>query len=155
MSENKEIQNKFLQEKIFEVYKPEKDNLIQILNEVQEHFGYIPKHVQHELSEFLNISLDDIDYACSSASLILSLDSENEDEKDMYECLGKSEDLDTKILIDDSFEVLTDDEKNIIKSRYFEDLTQSEVAKKLNMTQVMVSRYEKKSIDKLREYLSV
>ncbi len=120
---------------------------------IAQKIGKIPSNL--ELSEFLNLSLDDIDYACSSASLILSLDSENEDDKDMYECLGKSEDLDTKILIDDSFEVLTNDEKNIIKSRYFEDLTQSEVAKKLNMTQVMVSRYEKKSIDKLREYLSV
>ncbi len=120
---------------------------------IAQRIGKIPSNL--ELSEFLNLSLDDIEYACSSASLILSLDSENEDDKDMYECLGKSEDLDTKILIDDSFEVLTDDEKKIIKSRYFEDLTQSEVAKKLNMTQVMVSRYEKKSIDKLREYLSV
>lgn len=120
---------------------------------IAQKIGKIPSNL--ELSEFLNLNLDDIEYACSSASLILSLDSENEDDKDMYECLGKSEDLDTKILIDDSFEVLTDDEKKIIKSRYFEDLTQSEVAKKLNMTQVMVSRYEKKSIDKLREYLSV
>lgn len=50
--------------------------------------------------------------------------------------------------------VLTGDEKNIIKSRYYEDLTQSEVAKKLNMTQVMVSRYEKRSLEKMYNYLS-
>ena len=57
---SKELQDKFLKEKIFDVYKPEKDNLIQILNEVQEHFGYIPKHVQHELSEFLNMPMAEI-----------------------------------------------------------------------------------------------
>ena len=51
--------------------------------------------------------------------------------------------------------VLNEDEKNIIKSRYYEDLTQQEVARKLNMTQVMVSRYEKKSINKMREYLTM
>ena len=27
-------------EEIFSIYKPEKDNLIQILNEIQEHYGY-------------------------------------------------------------------------------------------------------------------
>ncbi len=115
--------------------------------------GKIPSN--YELSLFLEVSLDDIEYACSSANIILSLDMENEDDKSIYECLGKSEDLDTKILISDSFEVLTDDEKQIMQSRYFEDLTQSEVAKKLNMTQVMVSRYEKKSIEKMRQYLTI
>ncbi len=114
--------------------------------------GKIPSNL--ELSEFLDISLEMVENACNSANIILSLDSENDFDKSIYECIGKSEDLDTKIFINDSFEVLTNDEKNIIKSRYFEDLTQSEVARKLNMTQVMVSRYEKKSIDKLREYLT-
>ncbi len=44
-------------------------------------------------------------------------------------------------------------QKEIIRSRYFEDLTQSEVAKKLHMTQVMVSRYEKKSLEKMRSQM--
>ena len=55
-----EIQRKFLEEKIFAIYKPEKDNLIQILNEVQEHFGYIPKYTQLKLSEFLKMPLAEI-----------------------------------------------------------------------------------------------
>ena len=50
---------------------------------------------------------------------------------------------------------LTEDEKNIIMSRYYEDLTQCEVARKLSMSQVMVSRYEKKGIEKMRNYLSL
>ena len=54
-----EIQDKFLNQ-IFQTYKPEKDNLIQILNEVQEHFGYIPKYTQKELSEFLKIPMAEI-----------------------------------------------------------------------------------------------
>ncbi len=57
---SKEMQDKFLKENIFEIYKPEKDNLIQILNEVQEHFGYIPKHTQEQLSEFLNMPMAEI-----------------------------------------------------------------------------------------------
>ena len=41
-------------------YKPEKDNLIQILNSVQEHYGYIPKHAQEEISEYLNMPMAEI-----------------------------------------------------------------------------------------------
>lgn len=109
-----------------------------------------------ELSEFLGLSLETIEMACMSASTILSLDASEDDEGSVYEFIGaKNEDLDTKIMVDDSFAVLNDDEKSIIKSRYFEDLTQSEVAKKLNMTQVMVSRYEKKGIDKMRAFLQM
>lgn len=109
-----------------------------------------------ELAEFLGLSLDDVNMACMSANAIISLDADNEDARNAYECISsKEEDVDTKILVDDSFAVLNDDEKNIIKSRYYENLTQQEVAKKLNMTQVMVSRYEKKGISKMRDYLTL
>ena len=47
-------------EKLFEEYLPEKDNLIQMLNEVQERYGYVPMHVQKELSEFLNVPMAEI-----------------------------------------------------------------------------------------------
>ena len=47
-------------ENLFQVYLPEKDNLIQMLNEIQEHYGYVPMHVQKELSEFLNIPMAEI-----------------------------------------------------------------------------------------------
>ena len=108
-----------------------------------------------ELSEFLGLPLDDINMALNSANIIMSLDSKIDDEKSIYESIGTKEDFDTKILINDSLAVLNDSERNIIRSRYFDDLTQSEVAKKLNMTQVMVSRYEKKGINKMREYLTM
>lgn len=109
-----------------------------------------------ELSEFLGLPLEQIEMACASASEIMSLDNNTDEARNAYECIsGKVEDIDTKILIDDSFEVLTDEEKAIMRSRYYEDLTQQEVARKLNMTQVMVSRYEKKSINKMRDYLTL
>ena len=47
-------------EKLFQEYLPEKDNLIQMLNDVQEHYGYVPMHVQKELSEFLKIPMAEI-----------------------------------------------------------------------------------------------
>ena len=56
---NCEKKDEFI-EKLFSEYKPIKDNLIQILNEVQEHYGYIPMWVQKELSEFLSIPMAEI-----------------------------------------------------------------------------------------------
>lgn len=45
---------------IIDTYKPEKDNMIQILNEIQEHYGYIPKEAQLTVSEFLNVPLAEV-----------------------------------------------------------------------------------------------
>ena len=54
-----EKKDKFLEE-LFKTYKPEKDNLIQMLNEIQEHYGYVPQDVQKDLSEFLKIPMAEI-----------------------------------------------------------------------------------------------
>lgn len=51
--------DKFLNE-LFSIYKPEKDNLIQMLNEIQEHYGYVPMEAQKELSEFLSIPMAEV-----------------------------------------------------------------------------------------------
>ena len=49
---------------------------------------------------------------------------------------------------------LTEMEKELIYDRYFNDLTQSEVSKKLSMSQVQVSRNEAKILKKLRDRLA-
>ena len=45
---------------ILEKYTTDKDNLIQILNEIQEHYGYIPKFAQMEISKYLGIPMAEI-----------------------------------------------------------------------------------------------
>ncbi len=35
-------------EKILNEYRQDKDNLIQILNDIQEHYGYIPTQARNE-----------------------------------------------------------------------------------------------------------
>ena len=56
--ENKKCENcakdQALEEILYQ-YKQDKDNLIQILNEVQEHYGYIPTSAGMRVSEYLNI----------------------------------------------------------------------------------------------------
>ncbi len=45
---------------ILERYTTDRDNLIQILNETQEKFGYIPKTSQLEISKYLNIPMAEV-----------------------------------------------------------------------------------------------
>ena len=63
--------------------------------------------------------------------------------------------LDDRITLQSGIETLPLSEQKILEYRYFEDLTQSETAKRMGMTQVMVSRYETKGLKRLREYYEV
>ena len=47
-------------EKILHVYKQDKDNLIQILNDVQEHYGYIPTDAQMRVADYLSIPFAEV-----------------------------------------------------------------------------------------------
>ena len=47
-------------EKILSKYEKNKSNLIQILNEVQETYGYIPENVQLEISKYLGMEMAEI-----------------------------------------------------------------------------------------------
>jgi NADP-reducing hydrogenase subunit HndA len=45
---------------ILEKYEKDKSNLIQILNQVQEKYGYISQDAQKEISEYLDISMAEV-----------------------------------------------------------------------------------------------
>ena len=47
-------------EKILSNYSTDKSNLIQILNEIQEKFGYIPMKVQEQIAKYLNIEVAEV-----------------------------------------------------------------------------------------------
>lgn len=55
------------------------------------------------------------------------------------------------MLLNEEINKLSEEEKKIIYLRYYEDKTQSEVAKELGTNQVMVSRCETKTLKKIRE----
>ncbi len=58
--------------------------------------------------------------------------------------------IENKDFINKSMDKLNDLEKNIIFKRFYHNKTQSEIAKELNISQMTVSRIEKKSLEKLR-----
>ncbi len=108
-----------------------------------------------ELAKYLNMDEEKLEQILSYKAYLLSIDEQNEEKRALHETIAQEEkvSLDEKLELKNSLEALNDIEKDIIKSRYYEDLTQSETAKKLGITQVMVSRYEKRSLTKMKNYM--
>lgn len=59
------------------------------------------------------------------------------------------------ILIKKLMNELEDKEEELIRLRYFKNLTQTQVAKTLGISQVQVSRLEKKILTKMRKYVEI
>lgn len=57
-----------------------------------------------------------------------------------------------KVLLDDILKQLKPREKQILILRYFKGKTQSEIAKMVGVSQVQISRIEKKAIEKIRKH---
>lgn len=67
------------------------------------------------------------------------------DHKDMQQTVVN------KLLCEEAFEKMSSTERKLVYFRYFENMTQAKTAQKLDMTQVQVSRMEKKLLLRLRE----
>ena len=108
-----------------------------------------------ELSNYLEIPMEKLEQVMQISKSFVRIDEEKDDERSLHEMIKADEDIsiDDKIMINDGINTLDNLEQEIIKNRYFLDLTQSETAKLLGITQVMVSRYEQKSLKKLRQYM--
>ena len=108
----------------------------------------------NEVAEYLQIDVLLIEQIINSTSTIMSLDTDTE--RPIYETLASDTKVPLSSIIDikDSINTLDECEKQIINYRYFKDYTQSETAKLMGMSQVTVSRYEKKSLNKMYNYLN-
>lgn len=59
-----------------------------------------------------------------------------------------------KFTLEDTIQSLTERERLIVYLRYYKDKTQSEVAKRLGISQVQVSRLEKKILEEMKEMMN-
>lgn len=64
-----------------------------------------------------------------------------------------TEELMNQMFVEQLLNTLKEEEKVIIKKRYFEEKTQTQIAAELGVSQVQISRMEKKILQKLRENL--
>lgn len=108
-----------------------------------------------ELAAYLEMEEEKLEQILSYANSFVSMDEVCDEERSLHEVIAEEESVsvDEKLELKNSINSLDAIEKDIIKSRYYEDLTQSETARKLGITQVMVSRYEKRSLTKMRDYM--
>lgn len=111
------------------------------------------------LARAVGVSVEDAASALFSSAPVRSLDERAFDDDDST-TLGSiicDEDEEGRtfnhIALRAAIESLREDERKLIVLRYFRDMSQSECAKLLGLTQVKVSREEKKIIEKLREQL--
>jgi len=108
-----------------------------------------------ELAECLGVSAEEITEAVCANRETLSLTYEGDggvSETDLP-TVSTEDEIADRLILNEAFEKLDDTERKIIYHRYFDFFTQSKTADTLNMTQVQVSRAEKKILLKLREVL--
>ena len=106
----------------------------------------------YDIAKHLNLSLEDVVFAYESNAQVVSLDQNISDEDDLS-LIDLIADKDNETLKRDiklAMSKLTEKEKLIIELRYFDGLTQSEVSKRLFVSQVQISRIESKILDKLK-----
>lgn len=108
-----------------------------------------------ELAQSLGIAAEEVTEALCAAQPTVSLTYDGEDgtaELDLP-VAGPEEQLSDRLYLLEGMKRLTDSERRIISCRYFHALTQSRTAELLSMTQVQVSRAERKILAKLRATL--
>lgn len=108
-----------------------------------------------ELAAALSVTCEEITEAMCAAQPTVSLtrDDDGEVRETDLPTISAEEEISDRLLIDSALDKLEDNEKQLVIYRYYEYLTQSQTAQKLSMTQVQVSRAEKKILKKLREIL--
>ena len=107
-----------------------------------------------EIANYLEIPEYYVSEAILSLNKIKSIDepvnSEGR-ELTLQEVIGKSNNIDDLILLRESLNNLTEEERTLINNRYVNDYTQSETSKIIGMSQVQVSRKEHKVLEKLKQ----
>ena len=108
-----------------------------------------------ELAERLGVSPEEITEAMCAAQPTVSLtrDDDGETSETDLPTVSTEDEISDRLLLDAAFEKLDETEKRIVMYRYYEYLTQNRTAELMNMTQVQVSRAEKKILLKLRELI--
>ena len=113
-----------------------------------------------EISEEVGLSVEDIVEAMEANEEVASIYQPvyQSDDNEIYlvdqiygESTAKTDELVNHLLLEQLLKELDEKEKELIELRYFKDMTQVQVAKKLGVSQVQVSRLEKRAIEKLRQ----
>ncbi len=109
-----------------------------------------------EIAEVLGITVEQVGEAVSASlpPLSLTVEGEEENERELDVPVPPEQTaLTERIALNQCLLLLEDEERQIIVLRYLKNLTQTDVGKITGMSQVQVSRKEKKALKRLRELL--
>lgn len=109
-----------------------------------------------EIAELLGVEPEEAAQAINAAQMPVSLTAEDEEGGGQIDIGVESEDdkIAERLSLRQVVTQLEPRDRNIIIFRYFKSRTQTETAEALGMTQVQVSRREKKILSELRQKLS-
>lgn len=110
-----------------------------------------------EIAEYLNMEVCKVSELLMAGMPVLSLtvSEEDSDERQIDVPIdGEEEKIAEKLSLDACIDALNEVDRSIIRLRYFQSKTQSDTAKILGMSQVQVSRREKKILQEIRQGLS-
>ena len=139
---------------------------VKIIELQKEYFNKYGKEITlEEISRELKISKEEITMALDSTRPVDSIenakytDSKTDKTISILEQISTGKDEQTeitnKLVIKNLISELNEKEKEIIMLRYYKQKTQMQVSKILGITQVQVSRIERKILDNMRRKLSV
>ena len=135
------------------------------INELKRHYLLNGKEITLEqICKELKIQKEDAIIAMESTNAVESMDAaanaENKDGKQMTVfdkiSTGKNEEemITNKMVVNQLINELQDRDKEIILLRFFKEKTQTEVAKILGISQVQVSRIERKVLNEMKSKLT-
>lgn len=146
---------------IIKVSRQTKELAIKIKHIQKEYLDKVGEEISiTKISEILNISKEEVAAAIESNNTvdsIYSVEGSSEDERMLMEKIADNKDeyntLVNKITINELINNLDEREKKVILLRYYKEQTQAQVGKILGITQVQVSRIEKRLLEKMRTKL--
>ena len=110
-----------------------------------------------ELEKVCDLTKEEIVMAMDASRNVEAIDKEMYSKDSAYTLMDLAEDdtnieetVMNKIMVQQLMDMLESKERKIINLRYFKNKTQSQVAKEMGMTQVQVSRLEKKILNSMR-----
>ena len=126
-----------------------------IRHELSQRLGREP--TVGELADAAGVEPEEIAAAETAVQSVASLHSENGEDgftlESVLGSVGMEEELVEQLTLRQAIDALPEREQKVIYLRFYKNLTQDRVSRVLGVSQVQVSRIEKKAIERLRELM--
>lgn len=159
---------RFLRDKTWSVHVPRGikelwTKMKSVMDELTHHYQRSPK-VQ-EIAEYLDVTEEDVleamemgrSYQAASVDQPLEIGSEGS-AVTALDIIGSRDEgfekVDRKLLLESALPVLTERERAILRYTFLENKSQKETGESLGISQMHVSRLQKRALDKLRKVLT-